>query len=274
MLILVYLKHLNYILVFLLVISATAVSLYISSNGKGDYSNSPDSNSLINKDLKNPSLAIIIDDFGLDRAGIKEMMQIDRHLTFAVMPFLRFSKKDAVTAHEKGYEVIVHLPMQSSRSINSRILGPNPVKLGQDNEEIKKIVSESIEDIPYVVGVNIHMGSISSEDERVMTCVMEIVREKKLYFVDSRTSQKTVCDAVAKKLMIKFARRNVFLEHESKSIAHVKKQLNLAGDIALKKGYAIAVGHVGYNGGEATAEAIKEMIPEFESRGIKLVFVS
>lgn len=255
-------------------VSVTAVSLYLNVKGIYDYSDSPGSDSLIDRDFQSPRLAIIIDDFGLDRAGIKEMMEIDRHLTFAVMPFLRFSKKDAITAHEKGYEAIVHLPMQSSRSINSRILGPSPVKLGQCDEEIKKIVTDSIEDIPYAVGVNIHMGALSSEDERIMTCVMEAAGEKKLYFVDSRTSQKTVCDAVAKKVRIKFARRNVFLEHASKNITYIKKQLSLAGDIALRNGCAIAVGHVGYNGGEVTAEAIKEMIPQLESKGIKLVFVS
>jgi uncharacterized protein len=221
-----------------------------------------------------PKLAIIIDDFGEDQTGVKEMMEIDRHITFAIMPFLTFSKQDAIRAHEKGHEVIVHLPMQSSKVSKPKLLGPSPVKLSLTNEEIRKIVLESIDAVPNAAGVNIHMGTISSENERIMTCVMEAVKENGLYFVDSRTSQKTVCRSVAKKVGVKFTERNIFLEHASKKKQDIKKQLSLAGDIALKKGHAIAIGHVGSEGGKVTAEAIKEMIPQLESRGIELVFVS
>lgn len=222
-----------------------------------------------------PKLAIIIDDFGQNSSGVKEMMEIDRHLTFAVMPFLKFSRSDAVKAHKQGYEIIVHLPMQSQDKDIASWLGPRPVKLGQTNDEIRKIVMDSLNSIPYAVGANIHMGTKASENKRVMSCVMNIAKEKKMYFVDSKTSSHSVCTSVAKSVGLRYAERNIFLETISnKSKEYIKKQLHLAGELALKKGSAIAIGHVGSAGGKVTAEAIKEMLPSFERKGIKLVYVS
>lgn len=221
-----------------------------------------------------PRLAIIIDDFGQNQNGVKEMMEIDRNLTFAVMPFLQFSEQDATEAHNRGYEVIVHLPMQSHIASREKWLGPRPVHLDSNDDEIRNIVLDSINAVPFAVGVNIHMGAMASEDKRIMTCVMSTVKEKDMFFVDSRTSAKTVCREVSQRIGVKFTERNVFLEHASKTKDYIKKQLAIAGDLAIKKGNAVVIGHVGAVGGKVTAEAIKEMIPELERKGIEFVFVS
>lgn len=226
--------------------------------------------------IKNPRLAIIIDDFGLNRNGIEVMMSVNRHMTFAIMPFLQYSKQDAINAHKKGYEVIVHLPMQSQKVDNPGWLGPRPVKISLSDNEVKKIVSDSINAVPYSSGVNIHMGALASENKRIVTDVMKVVKNNGLYFVDSVTSPRTVCSSVAKSTGVRFAQRDIFLEDtsENKTKAYIKHQLEKAGDMACKYGYSVVIGHVGPAGGKVTAEAIKEMIPQLESKGIKLVYIS
>lgn len=221
-----------------------------------------------------PRLAIIIDDFGQNQNGVKEMMEIDRHLTFAIMPFLEYTEQNAKEAYNCGFEIIVHLPMQSHTASREKWLGPKPIHLDSTNEEIRNIVIDSINAVPYAAGVNIHMGAMASENERIMTSVISTVKEKNMYFVDSRTSSKTVCRGVAQKVGVRFAERNVFLEHASNSKDYIKKQFAIAGDLAIKKGAAVAIGHVGAEGGKSTAAAIKEMIPELEKRGIEFVFAS
>lgn len=59
-----------------------------------------------------------------------------------------------------------------------------------------------------------------------------------------------------------------------KTKAYIKQQLAKAGDIALKYGYSVAIGHVGSVSGKITAQAIKEMLPQLEGKGIKLVYIS
>lgn len=283
-LIIIYRRHLYLFPLVLLLILAAAV-LYFTQSSYGNYQVSETFTSTVNDDtadipanasIRNPKLAIILDDFGLNRDGIDDAMHINRHLTFAIMPFLKYSRQDAITAHAKGYEVIVHLPMQSQKKDNPGWLGPRPIKLNLKDADIDKITSDSISVIPYASGLNIHMGALASENKRVVSAVMRVVKRKKLYFVDSVTTPKTICRPVAKGLNTPFIARNVFLEGSSKnkSISYVKQQLSIAEKLALKNGYAVAIGHVGSAGGKATIQAIMEMIPEIEDKGIKMVYVS
>lgn len=274
-------KKILYILCIVIIL-LTATVLVIVSKQKpnifmGDIDNHD--NDLFDYSVSNhytkPKLAIIIDDFGQNRDGVKEMMEIGRPMTFAIMPFLTYTKEDANNAHNKGFEVIVHLPMQSQERDIASWLGPKPIKLNQSNEEIRKIVLDSFKAVPHAIGANIHMGTKSSEDSRVMSCVMKVVKEKNLYFVDSKTSSKSICKDVAKDVNIKFLERNYFLEQSSvKTTAYAKQQLLSAGELAIKKGYAVVIGHVGSAGGKTTAKAIKEMIPGLEKKGIEFVHIS
>ncbi len=217
-------------------------------------------------------LAIILDDFGQSRAGIKEMMAIQRHLTFAVMPFLEFSRSDAQAAYEKGYEVIVHLPMEANYG-RLEWLGPRPIMAGMKKEDVKQLVNDAFDDVPYSVGANIHMGSKASSVEDIVTAILDVVKEKNLYFVDSRTADHPIGKKLSDKMGIRCYDRDIFIDEKRPKEA-IKVQLRKAAEIALKKKQAIAVGHVGTEGGKATAEAIQEMLPEFDRDNVQLVFVS
>ncbi len=217
-------------------------------------------------------LAIIIDDFGQSRAGVKEMMSIDRHLTFAIMPFLENSQSDAETAHEKGYEVIVHLPMEANYGKLSWV-GPKPILANLNEHEVQKIVRESFESVPYAVGANIHMGSRASCEESIVSSILDVIKDKGLYFVDSLTAEHPIAKEISASKGVLCFERDIFLDGNKPKEA-IKKQLQKAEELALKKGKAIAIGHVGPEGGMVTAEAISEMIPEFDDRKVQLVFIS
>ncbi|HEX2944718.1 MAG TPA: divergent polysaccharide deacetylase family protein [Clostridia bacterium] len=217
-------------------------------------------------------LAIIIDDFGSGRDGVKEMMAIDRHLTFAVMPFLDYSHSDAEKAHEKGFEVIVHLPLEAYHGRMSW-LGPEPILSGMNADRVRDIAQRSFDDIPYAVGANIHMGSKASGSEDIAHSILGVVKERDMYFVDSKTAYHPVCSKVSSEMGVVCFERDVFLDGKQPK-SFVKKRLAEAGEIALKKGRAVAIGHVGIEGGKVTAAAISEMLPEFDEKGIQLVFVS
>jgi uncharacterized protein len=217
-------------------------------------------------------LAIIIDDFGQGREGVAQMMAIDRHLTFAVMPFATFTKADAEEGYKKGYEIIVHLPMEPMQG-KPEWLGSNPILCSQDDEKITTIAHMALSDVPHAKGANVHMGSKASADDRVMHCILKEVAQAGLYFVDSRTGAKSVIKSVAAELNVPCLERNVFLDGQQPK-SYIIGQLRQAEQIALKNGYAIAIGHVGIEGGKPTAEAINEMLGEFDRNGVQLVFVS
>jgi polysaccharide deacetylase 2 family uncharacterized protein YibQ len=217
-------------------------------------------------------LAIIIDDFGSGRAGVKEMMAIKRHMTFAVMPFLDHTQKDATDAHENGFEVILHLPMEPNYGKMSW-LGPNPILSGMDEDRVIDIVEKSFDDVPYAAGANIHMGSKASGRENIVNSILNVIKERNLYFVDSKTANRSACRKLSREMGVVCYERDIFLDGQQPK-SFVKRRLTEAGNLALEKGYAVAIGHVGIEGGKVTAEAICEMLPEFDEKNIQLVYIS
>lgn len=223
---------------------------------------------------KSGRLAIVIDDFGLQRKGVYEILTLDCKLTAAVMPFLEYSEEDAEDALENGKEVIIHMPLQATTHDRASHLGPRPIKIEDSAQDIKEWVSDATTSIPEAVGANIHMGTLSSTKENIIRPLMEELKAKGLFFLDSKTSSKSVCRSMAEATGIRFCENEVFLEHESKSKGYIKKRLKKAMKIAQETGKCIAIGHVGYEGGVVTAEAISELLPEFSENHVELVFLS
>ncbi len=216
-------------------------------------------------------VAIIIDDLGQGARGTKEIMEINRPLTLAIIPFQPYSRQEATIAHRRGYEVIVHLPMEPLHPERYR-MPPQTIRTSLSDPEITKLTEKAINEVPYLAGLNNHMGSKATSDVRVVKDVLQVVHRHHLYAIDSYTIPTSVMLKVAREIGVPAARRQVFLDNSS-SVAAIKKQLQHLADLALAQGSSIAIGHVGHPG-LATATAIQEMIPELESQGIELVYAS
>ncbi len=219
-------------------------------------------------------IAIVIDDFGRQRKGVKEMLELDVKLTAAVIPFLEYSAEDATYAAEHGKEVILHLPMQATTHDIPSHIGTRTIKVGQSAEEIRALLSDAKAELPQAVGANIHMGTLACSKREVMEPIMAFMKENQMFFLDSMTSRKSVCKEVAGEVGVDFLQNRVFLEHEEKSKAYVKKELEKAIKIAQKTGSCIVIGHVGYEGGMITVNGIREMQDAFQKNNIELVYVS
>ena len=220
-----------------------------------------------------PKLAIVIDDFGQDRHGITEMLNINAPLTCAIMPKMEFSVTDAFEAHRHGHEVILHMPMEANVRLPKSWYGKLMISTSDSTEHAAQLFEEALESIPFAVGANIHIGSGVSENKRLMTKILEIVKDKNMFFLDSLTSEKTVCKNVAEDIGAKVVTRDEFLEKTgSPSYDYAKKKLYSAYEKSRVNGYAIVIGHVGPEGGKSTAKAISDFIAE--NKNVKIVPLS
>jgi polysaccharide deacetylase 2 family uncharacterized protein YibQ len=222
----------------------------------------PTAHAKIQKPVKK-ELAIVIDDFGNGMRGTEEMLDLPVPITAAVMPFLSTTEHDARAAHDKGHEVIVHLPMEPKKGKKSW-LGPEAITTDLSDQEIRKRVEAAVESVPYAVGMNHHMGSKATEDERVMRIVLEICREKGLYYLDSKTTEDSVVPKLASELSVPYLENNLFFDHVyseqyiNKQASRLMKQLD--GEDQL-----IAIGHVGVTGDEVVS-ALKTYIPQYKKQ--------
>ena len=221
---------------------------------------------------ENNYMAVVIDDFGYNGEGTKEILSLDLPLTVAILPFSENSEKNKNEALKSNKEVIIHLPMEAKTGDKSW-LGENPILVSSQNNEIKEIINEAFEIIDCAVGLNNHMGSAVMEDERILNVIFDEAYKKDLYFLDSKTTQSSLAKELSHAKGVFYLERDIFLD-STNSINVVKSNLKEAAKISLNKGYAIAIGHVGPEGGEITAKAIEELAPEIKKLGIEFVTLS
>ncbi|WP_372663745.1 divergent polysaccharide deacetylase family protein [Cohnella sp.] len=206
-------------------------------------------------------IAVVIDDLGNRMKGTEQMLELPIKLTVAVMPFLPSTRQDAEAAHRKGHDVIVHLPMEPIRGSRSW-LGPGAITTDLTDDEIRKRVEAAIADVPHAVGMNNHMGSRATSDKRVMQIVLQVCKEKGLFFLDSRTSYQTVIPKVAKDLGVFTLHNDVFLD-DVYTQRHVRKQIAVLKKFLKKNERCVVIGHVGPSGLN-TSGVLKNVIPELQ----------
>ena len=137
------------------------------------------------------------------------------------------------------------------------------------DQEIQQAVTKAIQSIPGVIGVNNHQGSRATADRRVMKDVLSVIRANNLFFVDSRTNSQSVAFDMSRQMGLHTGENELFIDNLS-DVEAIKNQIRSAMHMALAHGTVTVIGHARMN----TAIAVREMIPEIEAAGIKLVFES
>lgn len=214
-----------------------------------------------------PRLAIILDDLGSDRAAAEAIFALPYPLTISVLPNHEHSIEIANEAHRRGFEVLLHLPMQSVANEQPEAQELRPV---MPATQVSSMVEQFLQNVPGVVGVNNHQGSQATSDPALMSELMPVLRDRHLFYIDSRTTAATVAFDTAQEFGVRSAFRNVPFLDDVAEVPAVRKQLNLALHGAREKGEAIAIGHPH----PATLQALRDVLPQAKAQGVHLVFAS
>ncbi|WP_084146768.1 divergent polysaccharide deacetylase family protein [Paenibacillus wynnii] len=206
-------------------------------------------------------VALIIDDLGNGLRGTEEIFNLPVKLTVAVMPFLSTTVADATRAHNRGDDVLLHLPMEP-RNGKPEWLGPGAVLATMSDDEVRERVEAALDNVPYAIGINNHMGSKVTSDERVMRIVLSVCRERGLFFVDSKTNFRSVVGKMSEEMGLPRIENQVFLDNTHSSL-YVLQQMRLVRQKAMKSHYCVTIGHVGIQGIE-TAAGIRSGIDEMK----------
>ena len=211
-------------------------------------------------------IAIVLDDWGYNLRQVPFFQEIRRPLTVAVLPNLPFSNQVAQSAHSKGHEVILHLPMESVDPNAPR--EPGTLSGGMSRQEILSALDRSLATVPHVQGISNHQGSKATAVRPFMETVLEEAKRRKLYFLDSLTGP-SVGEEVARAMKVRFAERAVFLDNELEP-TQIRQRLVELAKAAAAHGEAIGIGH----DRPATLQVLREAIPDLEKAGYQIVPVS
>lgn len=188
-----------------------------------------------------PKISIIIDDIGYDNELAISFMNFDLPLSLSVLPLAPYTKDIAEEANRRGCDLLLHIPMEP-KNYPSLDSGPGTLLAEMNEEEIRKLIGEHINNVPGVKGVNHHMGSYFTERYDKMTFVLRELKKRNLFYVDSRTTSRTVAFKLAKKMGVPVAKKSVFLDNDLSSKA-IKVQMERLMGIARYSGTAVGIGH-------------------------------
>ena len=210
-------------------------------------------------------IVLIIDDLGFDGQPLERLMSLDANVNCAILPNGTRATEFAEALNERGFEILVHLPMQPR---GRETPGRNAILTSMSDDEIGRATRENIEAVPYARGVNNHMGSLATSDRRVMNSVIRAMPDG-MYFIDSRTTGSSVAADVARELNVRTAARHVFLDDVATESA-VRRQLAQLAEAAQKRGVAIGIGHP-Y---PVTMRVLAEELPVLKARGFRFIRAS
>lgn len=216
-------------------------------------------------------IALVIDDCGGYAAGVKAMMDLPFPVTFAVMPFEEFARKQAEQALAKGHEVIAHLSFEAYQA-NPSWYGKYYITTSTSASEISRLVQETFRILPMAKGMNNHMGSRATGDNRVMRQVLMELSNLNRYYLDSRTAINSPAPQLVSKMSLPLIERDIFLD-EQLNQGWIHSQLRKLVEQARSRGQAVGIGHVG-PGGPLLARILREEIPAYQKQGCQFVYLS
>ncbi len=210
-----------------------------------------------------PRMALVIDDLGyMQPELVTRLCSLPVALSVAVLPYQEHTRESAEVAHRLGKEVLLHLPMEPIGYPGpGRDPGPNAVLYNLPESEVRRRVRMALDEIPHRVGVNNHMGSRITPDRTRMGWVLQEVKARRFFFVDSRTEKDSVAYDLAEELGIPAIQRRVFLD-DDKAFPEMEKQWERALKLAEKDGFVLIIGHI-Y---PETVEALEKLVPR--SKGL------
>jgi polysaccharide deacetylase 2 family uncharacterized protein YibQ len=209
------------------------------------------------------SIVLIIDDVGFEGQPLERAMRLDPNINFAVLPNGTRTSDYVERLNQKGFEILCHLPMEPNGGATSP--GPNAVLTSMSDDEITAATQSSLRAVRFARGMNNHMGSRATSDRRVMKNVLRALPEG-MYFIDSRTGDRSIAESLAREMNIRTASRHIFLDNVQTDAA-IREQIELAGKVARSQGVAVAIGHLN----SVTVNALARELPSLRERGIQLV---
>ncbi len=211
-----------------------------------------------------PMIAIVIDDVGVDRKRSARAIDLPFPVTLSFLPYSHDIRGQTERAAQKGHELMVHLPMQPDRSTADP--GPDYLGVEMTEVELRRRVEANLAVFSGYDGVNNHMGSKFTRDRAGTAVLMDVLKSRNLFFLDSKTSPDSVAEDSARADGIRTTHRDVFIDHVE-SPERVQAALEQIERVATRTGAAVAIGHPK----DVTLEALERWLPTLAEKGFQLV---
>ncbi len=213
-----------------------------------------------------PTIAIMIDDMGLNRVQSDRAIHLPAPVTLSWMPYAPNVTEQAALGAAHGHETMLHMNMEALGRTDP---GPDSMRTWLPAETNLAYLRHALDRLPNAVGLNQHEGSVASLSVPLMDTVMGELKARDLLFVDSLTIPHSVALRRAEAAGVPAVGRDIFLDNSPEPNA-IRAQIAAVEAIARRNGHAIAIGHPR----QTTMDALSAYLPTAAAHGFVLWPVS
>lgn len=215
----------------------------------------------------NPVIAIVIDDVGHNLHQGRRLLALPVPVSLAILPHTHAARQLADEAAALGRSVMLHQPMENGVGLS---IGPGGLYTGMPSEKLVQVLTANLDSFEHIAGINNHMGSRLTADRQAMDQLMQVLRERGLFFIDSRTTHHTQAAFAAEAAGVPHLSRDVFLDNE-RNPAAIGRAFDRALKVAKEQGSALIIGHP-Y---PQTIEFLEQRLAEdlLQKEGVRVVSV-
>jgi len=192
--------------------------------------------------VKKHGIALVIDDVGYNLDALQRILALGIPVAISIIPESPHAKEAAEMAHAAGQVVMLHMPMEPANPHYRERMDASFLRGDMPKATVLAMLQHGLEKVPYVQGVNNHMGSFLTSMSEPMAWVMQFCQKHQLFFVDSKTSAKSVASDVAANYGLVWGSRRVFLDNSVKEV-DIKQSWLSAEHCAQRQGGCIVIGH-------------------------------
>ncbi|MFH1414559.1 MAG: divergent polysaccharide deacetylase family protein [Elusimicrobiota bacterium] len=212
-------------------------------------------------------VAIVVDDLGYTK-NIQAFIELDIPVTYAILPGLKYSNFLAKELKRSGLPFILHMPMEPEGYPG---IDPGEIALltDMDEEKIEKTLDRALESVEGAPGLNNHMGSRFTSNPEKMRILLEILKRKGLFFVDSATSNNTTGFKTASELGVRTAKNSFYIDNKD-DYDYIMSRLEKLKRTASSNMKTVAICHITRKN---TVKALAYFLEELKKADIEFVTV-
>ncbi len=196
----------------------------------------------VKKPKKTARVSILIDDMGYETEKFEKLFR-KLHVKFGVSIIPFADERDRARESAKRYkkEIWLHVPMEPIKVNGRRMNLKGFLLVSMRSDYIEALSEEYFDLVPEAIGANNHTGSLFTQRKDKLIPFFRVLKRRGKYFIDSRTTPKTVALNTALSMGIPAIKRDVFID--STSVKGVYENLRHLKLIALREGKALGIGH-------------------------------
>jgi polysaccharide deacetylase 2 family uncharacterized protein YibQ len=223
-----------------------------------------------NPNESRPRVAVLLTSLGLSSAATESAIQgLPGGVTLSFQPYADNLQQWINLARAAGHEVLLNLPLEP---LDYPTNDPGPQALFTALEPVENLerLNWALSRVTGYVGVATHMGSRFTTSREAMQPILQVLRQRGLLLVDTRSSARSVATAMATELGVPRAINDRFLDAREVSRTTIDARLDEVERIAREVGVSVAVGQA-Y---PVTIERLRAWTQTLEGKELALAPVS